>query len=468
MSAPTAVLPDELWAKIFVELEGGVRHGLGESFRDFPDRMAEAQSELHQLRLVCRKFNDVIKAHPRLSRCLVLPPALNHQSLPSLLAWLQQHAASVEILAAYCDSPCPEAALAKLLPPQTLLDDVFLSQCSSRAVALMSRLNLMTQCELSTPTDVIDLSPLKELTKLQKLHLSHGNFQAAGLPANLTNLTVEGSHLFVRHNPLGCSYVSSLQKLQLYHGYLSGLHPSGLLACSAVEQLQLIHCSIGADDKSCWVDSSCLPTGFSALTSLSSLTVTFGPTVPENNLIDLGVLHALPLLQNLVVQSEGMSVNLRVPAELGAFQNLTSLTLSAPVWDHQRLAVQSEGMSVNLRLPAELGALQNLTSLTLRAPVWDYQSENVHSGFPVVSIDVQWDGMHALQCLKVHNLHFSCSSSMLALTTLSHLSEITFEDCTPVGIRDEESSFTYLHRTMQQIVRHCPHVKLVCDEELIA
>ena len=433
MSATNAVLPDELWAKIFVELENGVRDGLRECFEKYePCRMAEAQSEFHQLRLVCRKFNDVIKAHPRLSRCLVLPPALNHQSLPSLLAWLQQHAAAVEILAAYCDSPCPEVALVRLLPPQTLLDEVFLSRCSSLAVPLMSGLTSMTQCELSTPIDMINLSPLKELAKLQKLHLSYGNFQAAGLPANLTNLIVEGSHLFIQHSPVGCSCVSSLQKLRLFHGYISGLHPSGLLACSAVEQLHLLNCSIGADEKSCWVESSCLPTGFSALTSLSSLTVAFDnvdPTVPENNLLDLGVLHALPL---------------------------------------QDLVVQSEGVSVNLRLPAELGALQNLTSLTLSAPVWDQHIEHVHSDFPVVNLDVEWGGMHALRCLKVHNWHFSCSSRMLALTTLSHLSEISFEDCTPIGIRDEESSFTYFRSTMQQIVRHCPHVKLVCDEELIA
>lgn len=281
--------------------------------------MARTQSQIQQLRLVCRKFNDVIKDHPRLSRCLLLSPALTQKSLPSLLAWLQQHAASVQTLAAYCGTPCWEAALTKLLPPQTLLDNMFLSKCSSLVVPLLSGLTAMTCCQVSKPTDSIDLSPLKKLANLQKLHLSHGGFQAASLPAHLTSLTVQGAALFIQRSPVGCSCVTSLRKLRLRNGYLSGLHPRGLLACSAVEQLQLVKCAIKADDPECCLrviyvsKPACLPTGISALTLLSSLTVTFGtgavldPTVPRHNLIHLGLLHALPLLQDLSVWSEGHS-----------------------------------------------------------------------------------------------------------------------------------------------------------------
>ena len=442
MSAPNPVLLNELWAKIFVELDGGVRDGLKERVGEFADcSIAKAQSDFHQLRLVCRKFNDVIKDHPRLSRCLVLSPALSQRSLPSLLAWLQQHAASVQILSAYCGTPCLEAALAKLLPPQTLLSDVMLSQCSSLVVPLMSGLTSMTHCQVSKPTDSIDLTPLKELTKLKKLHLSDGKFHAAGLPAHLTSLTLEGAKLGIQHSPLGSSCVTSLRKLQVCDGHISGLHPRGLLACSAVEQLQVDKCSIRADDPDCCLvladdrfESACLPTGMSALSSLSSLTVTAGnlnPVVPENCFVYLGPLHALPLLQELFVRSECFTVSL---------------------W-----------------LPAELGALQKLTSLTLSAPSWNDHAEIDHEYFPVAIIDVNWGGMHALECLKVHNWHFRCGSSILALTTLSHLSEVTFENCRfAVGMMGGESGSKYFAHTMQHLVRHCPHVKLVFDEELVA
>ena len=453
MSIPKAVLPDELWAEIFLRLQGRVQDDL--CSMDFaPGSVAEVQSKFHQLRLVCRKFNDVIKGHPGLSRCLVLSPALRCPAFPSLQAWLQQHAASVETLAAYCEysgHPCLETAIAKLSPPQTRLVDVFLSGRSSLAVPHMSGLTSMTHCHIYKPGHNLHLTPLKELTKLQKLHLSHGHFLATDLPAHLTNLTVEVAIVTIQHSPLGLSCVTSLQKLQVGNGaHISGLHPSGLLACSAVEQLQLLNCSIKADEPGCYLHvagchkSSCLPIGMSALTLLSRLAVTFGScvTVTGTNPIDLGLLHALPLLQDLFLRSEDFSISLRLPAELGALQKLTCLTLSAPVWD-----------------------------------VYDNFLQDCEC-FPAVRLDIEWGSMHALQCLAVHNWHFSCTSSILALTTLPHLSDVTFENCTPVGIDDhddidndirgEESSYNYFCRTMQHIVRHCPHVQLVYDEELVA
>ena len=365
------------------------------------------------------------------------PLSRSQTTVPPQSPWLA--AASVETLAAYCGSPCLEAALAQLLPPHTLIQDVFLSQASSLVVPLRSGLTSMTYCQVSTPTGSIDLTPLQELTKLQKLHLSHGEFWAAGLPANLTNLTLEGAEVSIQHSPLGCSCVTSLRKLQVCHSYLQGLHPLGVLACSAVEHLQAVKSAITADEAEhllmladAVLEVAYLPSGMSALRSLSSLTVTFGnpkdPMAREDNVVHLGPLHALPQLQVLVVRSEGFSVDLWLPADLGALHNLTSLTLSAPVWDeHDILAFD-------------------------------------HSDFPVAQINVAWRHMHALQCLKVHNWHFSCSSSILDLTTLTHLSEVTFVNCTLVDTPVPESSVKYFSCLMDNVVRHCPHVKLICED----
>ena len=143
----------------------------------------------------------------------------------------------------------------------------------------------------------------------------------------------------------------------------------------------MIKCLIPADELEQRVtlrnDSSvatCLPLDISALTLLSSMTVTLGnlhPTVLSTDMVDLAPLHALSLLQDLSVRSEGFGVNLWLPAELSGLQNLTSLLLSAPHWA-------------------------------------EYDDLN-QSDRPVLSLDVEWGGMHALKCLTVPNWHFTCT-----------------------------------------------------------
>ena len=320
------------------------------------------------------------------------------------------------------------------MPPQTSLDNVFLSQCSSSTVQLISGLTSLTYCEIQSPEDTIDLTSLKALVKLQKLHLTDGYFYAAGLPAHLTNLTVNAADMLIPHSPLGCSCVTSVRKLRVKDGELVGLHPCGLLACSAVDHLQIVRCSIPPDEPEQCVSlahesaiSTCLPPGVSALTLLSSLTVTLGnldSTLLDTDLVDLGPLHALPLLQDLSVRSESLGVDLRLSAELGALQNLTCLTLSAPEHD-----------------------------------------EDDQSDCPTVSLDVEWGNLHALQHLGVYNWRFSCTSSILALTTLRHLSVVSFDNNRPADEADEESSFKCFSFLIHQLGRYCPHVELFIDSE---
>ena len=426
-------LSDDLWAKILVELEGGFTDGLCLRVVE-PYSMAKAQSKFHQLRLVCHKFNDVFKGRPRLSRCLLLSPALTQESLPSLLAWLQQYGAFVEIFAAYCDSPCVEAALGKLMPPQTSLDNVFLSECISSAVQLMSGLTSLTYCEIVSPKDTVDLDPLKDLANLQKLHLTDGKFFASGLPAHLTNLTIEGANVWIQ-STLGSSCVTSLQKLRVRDSQLYGLHPRGLLACSAVEHLQMMSCLVTADELEQRVDFTaempggmpvCLPTGISALTSLSSLMLSLDNLGTE--VFDLGPLHALTLLQDLFVHSEGLGISLRFSAELSALQKLTSLCLSAS------------------------GRAED--------------DEDNPSDRAVANLHVDWSCMHALQGLTICNWHFTCTSSMVELTALRNLSLVDFDNSRPVEMEDEESSFKSFSLMVYRLARHCPHVALKIDEEM--
>ena len=96
-----------------------------------------------------------------------------------------------------------KAALSKLRPPQTLLDNIFLEACSTSTIQLMSGLTSLTYCEIVSPKDTIDLTPLKELATLQKLYLTDGSFVTAHLPAHLTNLTTAGADVAVSNTTLG-------------------------------------------------------------------------------------------------------------------------------------------------------------------------------------------------------------------------------------------------------------------------
>ena len=139
--------------------------------------MIDAQSQFLQLRLVCHRFNEDFM-HQGLPRGLLLPPFLvRKQSLPSLLTWLPQYGASVERFAAICNTVYFEAVLKKLMPPQTTLNSICLSNsCSPSPVLLMSGLTSLTS-KIRNSGDTIDLTPVKKLEKLQKLLLT-GNFRA--------------------------------------------------------------------------------------------------------------------------------------------------------------------------------------------------------------------------------------------------------------------------------------------------
>ena len=130
---------------------------------------------------------------------LILPPALDDLSLPSLSAWLQRCGPSVQILAAYCGNHRLEAALSKLQPPRTQLVDIYLPGCSDAAVQLVAGLTALTCCELQARnrSEALDLSPLTMLPTLQKLQLTRGALRCAGMPAHLTHLTFISADLAV-------------------------------------------------------------------------------------------------------------------------------------------------------------------------------------------------------------------------------------------------------------------------------
>lgn len=109
--------------------------------------------------------------------------------------------------------------------------------------------------------------------------------------------------------------------------YITGLHFCGLLACTALEELECRRCWITADLQQYHFDISddsaiCMPAGISALTPLSKLVLA---TRQDAELFDLAPLHASSLLQDLHVVSE--AARLQCSAGLSRLQKLTSLSL---------------------------------------------------------------------------------------------------------------------------------------------
>ena len=280
------------------------------------------------------------------------------------------------------------------------------------------------------------------LASLQKLHLTDGKFSADILPAHLTNLTLECADLCTSNWTLedasaaptesgSNNCVTSLRKLRVRDGHLHGLHDRGLLGCSAVEELQIARCLITAagwphphvDLRAASSLTDCIPIGISVLTSLSSLSLTLtNPAGVDVEPFDLAPLHALPFLQDLIVQSE----------------------------------------RVGVCLSPQFGTVQQLRSLALSSTQGRNAQDVVH---PHVHLNVDWSGLHALRLLTLRNWHFTCTSSIVQLTELRNLDAVEFMNSVPRPVQFEDSidSFQCFSLMVYRLARCCPHVRLFLD-----
>ena len=116
-------LPVEVWGKVFACLKPNCK-----SLQDVytrPDKAVAQQAQLHQLRLVCTKFNKVIEQHPELLDQLV-PGRISWKFWPSLLRWVQRYRRNVRIFMPFCNADCQTLLLGALACPSSQLTEVFL------------------------------------------------------------------------------------------------------------------------------------------------------------------------------------------------------------------------------------------------------------------------------------------------------------------------------------------------------
>ena len=265
-------MPDAVWVRIFQLIQDA-------DFTKwmYSNNFAKRQADLHGLRLVCREFNDVFKRNPDVTHLLHLSCNLSRKSLDGLLKWLRTNPPSIRALRADCSRHCLQQVLSEL-HSIALMATVNITRCYAAQVLQLSKFTGLKYCKLvSISSGPLDLKPLQSLTSLKGLSLKCGDFIVDQLPPNLTGLTLTVSALTARQP---CSCVTSLRNLTMYDGAVLTLHPQGVAACSALTKFDCLDSSIVAEDPQkvlslAWCNSLTIPTGFSSLSQLVNLSLSF-------------------------------------------------------------------------------------------------------------------------------------------------------------------------------------------------
>ena len=372
------LLPVELWSNVFEHLKPGCTGPI----RDSEEAIGADPAELscfHQLKLVCKSFNQTFARHAQLHSHLILNRSNSSRRLTSLLLWLQRYAGSVTKFTACCDSLSTETVLGALSGAAAKLTNVHMACTRTATMQALSACSNITVCALDCPfEDRLDLTPLTHLLQLQELLLQNGNFSNVPLSSNLTFLRLECSDAsFGICSP----YSRNLYNMEVRSSCMSGLYDKGVCDCTALQRLALIDSSItGATAGDSFVlrrdRQMQIPVDLLVLTQLCDLHVSFPRAFDANRVqvsADLDWLCKLTSLKSLNVVAEGPVTFSHAFHHL---QNLEYLSVSAANEPAASFELDWEAMialkhvdlfgTVSLSHTFEkMSALQHLTHLSL-------------------------------------------------------------------------------------------------------
>ena len=182
-SRQQGLLTSELWTKVFAHVEAAKM-----GYRTFNkiEQDQHNQRQLHQLRLMCKQFNEVFAAHPLFLKRLSLPQAFPISSLPSLLAWLHQSKDCLEVFEASCGGPTVDVVLGALTSVTSQLKHITVASTAC-SIQLLGRFLSLETCALNSRTGSLNLTPLQALPKLRSLRLT-GNFNGLASLSHLTHI----------------------------------------------------------------------------------------------------------------------------------------------------------------------------------------------------------------------------------------------------------------------------------------
>jgi len=198
---------------------------------------------------------------------------------------------------------------------------------------LLSTFRFISSCILALDhTTRIDLQPFQSLTCLKELHLQKGEpFSSLHAAHHLTALLITDTVVESEHD---CRCVFSLLDLQMKHSSLSGLHSSGLSACTGLQDLTLYGCHIDAEQADDRVhlyyhsnDKYSAPSSITALTQLTHLSVRLDHVDPDQP-YDMSWMYALETLQCLEISVAQYTYKVPVSNRLCLLSHLTKLELS--------------------------------------------------------------------------------------------------------------------------------------------
>ena len=198
---------------------------------------------------------------------------------------------------------------------------------------LLSTFRFISSCILALDhTTRIDLQPFQSLTCLKELHLQKGEpFSSLHAAHHLTALLITDTVVESEHD---CRCVFSLLDLQMKHSSLSGLHSSGLSACTGLQDLILYGCHIDAEQADDRVDlyyhsndRYSAPSSITALTQLTHLSVRLDHVDPDQP-YDMSWMYALETLQCLEISVAQYTYKVPVSNRLCLLSHLTKLELS--------------------------------------------------------------------------------------------------------------------------------------------
>ena len=202
-----------------------------------------------ELKSVCKKMLSAFEQERWLHHDMIIPA--NSRSLDELIAWAEQHHASIEnvvTMARHEDplnsqqknvNPFTDLILVALHIKRTCLLSAHINGASGLTMQMLANFSCITQCELSAQqtspsTDYLSLSALQALPELHKLTLKSGNFTNIAAARHLTFLDLDRAHCYCAEN---CAFVTSLTVAMLVNSELLQFDEAGPAACLGLRRL---------------------------------------------------------------------------------------------------------------------------------------------------------------------------------------------------------------------------------------
>ena len=406
MPAGVALLdwPAEVWAEVFYALQPcwPPTH-----YQFTPASLAASEPVLQyksylNLRLVCRKFDQIFSTHPGLMAHMTFCKADASLFLSKLLAYCKA-GRQLHSLTCFSDTACMGMLLPQFFTEPTKLYGISINAANAATISCLSAFTGLTTIQLHKPAEtLLDLQPLAALSSLQILNLQGADFGYLYLGATLTGLSVICSRVACLVNntePL------RLRNLCVAFGTVHFTNKIGIAACTALTRLRLQSGRVTATGPD-WHDSQAPPKCAVRLVSLTNLTVAMCDEVDLQQFSTLPALTRLHLLHSAASVLAGDVLGLSKLQMLVVTQKEPGLNNS---WNQPQLSFAFEWEKLKaLRTIYITGSARFGSSFLRLADLHELEDISLLSFLPgnlqTINVVAELSSMFAVQQREVHML----------------------------------------------------------------